>query len=168
MYHTLHASPLSIDLRVVSDFYRATRRAWLARLISRILRRRSDLLAFDSFVRPLRSSLRRDLGLREVPVDQIVGSVGRHREFDRSFLPRDEQTFARWVRVDRAYHAGISLSPVELYKIGRVYFVEDGNHRISVARAQGQQFIEAHVVEIDSRDRFAPQTDLPDTGAAAG
>jgi hypothetical protein len=98
---------------------------------------------------------------REVPLTRSSaawGAIG----IDRSFLPRDEETVERWISVDRAYYAGISLPPVELYKIGSVYFVEDGNHRVSVARAQGQQFVEAHVVEIDSREEVAPQTDLLD------
>ena len=67
-------------------------------------------------------------------MERIVGSLGRHREFDRSFLPNKASLEENWRRIDRAFHRGEDLPPVALYKVGGAYFVEDGNHPVSVAR----------------------------------
>jgi hypothetical protein len=88
------------------------------------------------------------LGRRVVPVERIVGSVGCYRDFDHTFLPAKASVGERWKRIDRAFHRGEDLPPVVLYKIGEAYFVEDGNHRVSVARYQGVQWIDAEVVEV--------------------
>jgi hypothetical protein len=82
-----------------------------------------------------------------VPLKQIVGSVNRYTEFDRAFLPLQTHTAERWRRVNRAWYEDVSLPPVLLYKVGDVYFVVDGNHRVSVAREQGQEYIDAEVRE---------------------
>jgi hypothetical protein len=90
---------------------------------------------------------RHRLGLRVVEVSNIVGSVGRHEAFDRGFMPTKASLAERWKRVDRAFHSGLDLPAVRLYKVGNSYFVEDGNHRVSVARYQGVETIEADVTE---------------------
>jgi len=87
------------------------------------------------------------LGLRDVEVSKIVGSVGRHEAFDRAFMPTKASLAERWKRVDRAFHSGLDLPAVRLYKIKDSYFVLDGNHRVSVARYQGVETIEADVTE---------------------
>ena len=86
--------------------------------------------------------------MRTVEVEKIVGSVGRSRDFDSSFLPVKVSMSVRWGRVDRAYHQGVELPAVSLYKIGETYFVRDGNHRVSVARYHKVVTIDAEVVEI--------------------
>ena len=91
------------------------------------------------------------LGLREVPVSKIVGSVGRHRDFDRAFLPSKPDLGTRWRRIDEIMHRAEELPPVSLYKIGDAYFVQDGNHRVSVALQQGVEMIDAEVIELRSR-----------------
>jgi hypothetical protein len=90
------------------------------------------------------------MGTRMVPLDQIVGSVGRYRDFTRSFLPRAGISPERWARIDAIMHSLEGYLPIELYKIGEVYFVRDGNHRVSVARANGLTHIEAYVTEIET------------------
>ena len=77
--------------------------------------------------------------MREVPVSKIVGSVGRHRDFDRAFLPSKPDLSVRWRRIDEIMDKGEELPPVSLYKIGDAYFVQDGNHSVSVARQQGRR-----------------------------
>jgi hypothetical protein len=89
------------------------------------------------------------IGIHEVPLSQIIGSVGRYRDFDAAFSPRQTRTMGRWMSVDVAHLQEINLPPVELYKIGEVYFVKDGNHRVSVAHMKNQAFIDAEVIEID-------------------
>ncbi len=86
-------------------------------------------------------------GLQTVPLDQIVGSMDRFQDFNREFLPRQRFTAGRWQSIDRAYYQDAHLPPIQLYKVGDIYFVKDGNHRVSVARERGQEYIDAEVIE---------------------
>ncbi len=137
----------TVDVQVEADFDHARRRAFFGRLAARLRRECSRLLAFDEVNEGHLAHNRRRLGLRDVEVSKIVGSVGRHEDFDRGFMPTKASLAERWKRVDRAFHRGLDLPPVRLYKIGDSYFVEDGNHRVSVARYQGIETIEADVSE---------------------
>jgi len=138
---------MSVEVQVEADFGRARRRAFFGRVASRLRRECSRLLAFEEVGGRHLAHNRRRLGLREVEVSKIVGSVGRHDAFDRGFMPTKASVAERWKRVDRAFHRGLELPAVRLYKIGDSYFVEDGNHRVSVARYQGVETIEADVTE---------------------
>jgi hypothetical protein len=135
------------------DFSRARRKAFLRR-IGAYLRRdpgSNQLLSFDEVKGALGAVSQVYLGLREVPVSKIVGSVGRHRDFDRAFLPSKPDLGTRWRRIDEIMHRAEGLPPVSLFKIGDAYFVQDGNHRVSVALQQGVEMIDAEVVELRSR-----------------
>ena len=92
-------------------------------------------------------------GMRVVEVEKITGSVGRYKDFDESFLPNKKSMSQRWSRVDRAYHQGVELPAVSLYKIDEAYFVRDGNHRVSVAKYHKAAAIDAEVVEIRGQMR---------------
>ena len=111
----------------------------------------NQLLSFDEVKGVLGTVSQVYLGMREVPVSQIVGSVGRHRDFDRAFMPSKPDLGTRWRRIDEIMDRGEELPPVSLYKIGDVYFVQDGNHRVSVARQRGVEMIDAEVIELRSR-----------------
>jgi hypothetical protein len=141
---------MSVEVQVEVDFERARRRAFFGRVAARLRRECSRLLAFDEVWESQLAHNRRYLGLRNVEVSKIVGSVGRHEAFDRGFMPTKASLAERWKRVDRAFHYGLDLPAIRLYKIGESYFVEDGNHRVSVARYQGVQTIEAEVTEFFS------------------
>jgi hypothetical protein len=135
------------------DFSRARRKAFLRR-IGAYLRRdpgSNQLLSFDEVKGALGAISQVYLGLREVPVSNIVGSVGRHRDFDRAFLPSKPDLGTRWRRIDEIMSRAEELPPVSLYKIGDAYFVQDGNHRVSVARQRGVEMIDAEVIELQSR-----------------
>ncbi|MGI8867126.1 MAG: hypothetical protein ACR2G1_10375 [Rubrobacteraceae bacterium] len=135
------------------DFSRARRKAFLRR-VGAYLRRdptSNQLLSFDEVKSTLGAVHQVNIGMHEVPVDKIVGSVGRHRDFDRAFLPSKGDIGERWKRIDQMMHKAQDLPPVSLFKIGDAYFVNDGNHRVSVARQQGMKSIEAEVVELRSR-----------------
>jgi len=138
---------ISVEAQAEMDFDRARRRAFFGRLAARLRRECSRLLAFDEVGEGHLAHNRRRLGLRDVEVSKIVGSVGRPEAFDRSFMPASAILAERWKRVDRAFHRGLDLPAVRLYKMGDSYFVEDGNHRVSVARYQGVETIEADVIE---------------------
>ena len=135
------------------DFSRARRKAFLRR-IGAYLRRdpgSNQLLSFDEVKGALGAISQVYLGMREVPVSKIVGSVGRHRDFDRAFLPSKPDLGTRWRRIDEIMDRGEELPPISLYKIGDAYFVRDGNHRVSVARQRGVEMIDAEVIELRSR-----------------
>lgn len=132
------------------DYRQALRRAFWRRLKQGVGHRCNDLVPAGDIFRHLSLENRRHLGLQEVPLERIVGSAGRHHDFDLAFLPRAQVTADRWLNIAQARYRGVELPPPTLYKVGDAFFVEDGNHRVSVARARGQGTIEALVVEIDS------------------
>ena len=138
---------MSVEVQAEADFDRARRRAFFGRVAARLRRECTRLVAFDEVKEEPLAHNRRGLGLRVVELSKIVGSVGRHEAFDRDFMPTKASLAERWKRVDRAFHLGLELPAVRLYKIGDSYFVEDGNHRVSVARYQGIETIEADVTE---------------------
>jgi len=136
-----------IDVRVQSDFARVRTRAFLKDMLALFSRSRNTLLSYDQVKEKLHIGGLIYRGVRTVEVAKIVGSVNRYRDFDRAFLPAHNRLANRWQRVDRAFYEDVGLPPVVLYKVGEVYFVVDGHHRVSVAREQGQEFIEAEVRE---------------------
>jgi hypothetical protein len=146
-----------VDLgeQVDKDFHRALLKASLRRWKSRLRgnNRHERLLSFEEAESGWVRWSQAYLGVRTVKVEKIVGSVGRCRDFDSSFLPIRLNMSGRWGRVDRAYHQGVELPAVSLYKIDEAYFVVDGNHRVSVARYHGAAAIDAEVVEIKGRPR---------------
>src|SRR5215216_2870205 len=149
---------MDLDEQVDTDFIRARRRALLRALVARIRREHASnrLLSFDDVRRELVAYNRLHRGRRVVEVDEIVGSVGRWRDFDRSFLPARAGVGERWKRIDRAFQRGEDLPPVELYEIGEAYFVVDGHHRVSVARYHDVPTVEAAVAEFRPNLLAAP------------
>jgi hypothetical protein len=141
---------MSIEAQAEVDFDRARRRAFYGLVAARLRRECSRLLTFEEVVEGHLAHNRRRLGLRDVEVSKIVGSVGRTVAFDRGFMPAKASLEKRWKRVDRAFHSGLDLPAVRLFKMGDSYFVEDGNHRVSVARYHKVETIEAEVTELFS------------------
>ena len=121
---------MNLNEQVDADFTRARRRARLRAVVARIRRKYASnwLLSFEDLRRELAAKNRLHRGTRVVEVEEIVGSVGRWRDFDRSFLPARASVGQRWKRIDRAFQRGEDLPPVELYEIGDSYFVVDGHH----------------------------------------
>jgi hypothetical protein len=104
------------------------------------------------------------VGLRVVPLDLIVGTVDRDRDFDRSFRPTSRRVRARWEHLAEAMRRGESMPPVDLLQVGEIYFVRDGHHRVSVSRALGREDIDAYVTEVVTRvgaDRAVTLANLP-------
>ncbi len=143
---------MSLEEQVDKDFERARRRALISRLAARLRGDpgRARLPAFEVVRRATGAENRAYLGRRVVEVSRVVGSVGRSGEFDRDFMPTRDGA-GRWKRVDRAFHRGVDLPPVTLYEICGGYFVQDGNHRVSVARFQGVEMIDAEVTRFHPR-----------------
>ena len=107
-----------------------------------------ELLSFEDIKHRLRLREESYRGLQDVPLEKIAGSVGRYRDFTRDFLPKSQKSRERWSRVYAVANSQSGLPPIELYKIGDVYFVRDGNHRVSVARHLNAKSIQAHVTEL--------------------
>ena len=134
-----------------SDFSRARRRQVLARLAKRLRREPDDVdlvLPFEEVRDALGFRGERRLGLQVIPLDSIVGTVDRSREFDRRFRPTSRRVRDRWQRIAAAQRKGEAMPPISVYQIGDMHFVEDGHHRVSVARAQGRDDIDAYVTEV--------------------
>src|SRR5258708_6170520 len=151
-----------ISNRVQADFSRARFKAFLNHAWAVVSGQPTTLLSYDEIKEKLHVGGPIYRGIKTVPVEQIVGSLNRYHQFDRAFLPVEDRIGARWQSVDRAFYKEISLPPVVLYKVGQVYFVVDGHHRVSVARGQGQEFIEADGRECASKVNITPnlQTDV--------
>lgn len=136
-----------------NDFSRARRHGMMSRLANRLRREPGDvnlILPFEEVVEALGFRGERVLGLQSIPLDSIVGSVDRTREFDRGFHPTSQRVRDRWERIALAQRKGESMPPIEVYRIGDLHFVKDGHHRVSVARAHGRREIDAQVTEVQT------------------
>ncbi len=137
-----------------NDFLRLRRRQVLARLAARLRRVPDDvseILPFDEVVADLGRTGAHRLGLQVIPLDSIVGSVDRTRDFDRWFRPRSGRSRERWERLARAQRRGEAIPPIDVYRVGELHFVRDGHHRVSVAHALGLRSIEAYVTEVTTK-----------------
>ena len=145
----------------VQDFLNARRRAGIEAIMARLTGKSVDLFSYEDVRHKLkaRSSIAR--GLQDIPLDAIVGSVGRYTDFTRSFLPRRDSDQQRWARVKAKVTDMGGLPPIEVYQIGEAYFVRDGNHRVSVARQLDAPTIQAYVTEMRIKVPFSPD-DQPD------
>jgi hypothetical protein len=144
------------------DFERARRKAFLNDLRAALGGRPNWLMAFEEVQRSLPIKGQSYKGMQEVPVSSIVGSVDRYHDFDRAFLPTQTKTRPRWESIDRATLTDVVLPPVQLYKVGDVYFVKDGNHRVSVAKEKGASYMDAEVIELVTTVPLTPDTNPGD------
>ncbi|MEK9165027.1 MAG: transcriptional regulator [Chloroflexota bacterium] len=145
------ADDLLPDMQDRADFSAARFKAFWRDMLAFLRGQQNELLSYDEIREKLRVGGPIYRGLQTVPVERIVGSVNRYRDFDRAFLPTQSHTADRWQKINRAFYKDVSLPPVLLYQVGDVYFVVDGNHRVSVAREKGQEFIDAEVRECSVR-----------------
>jgi len=141
----------------VEDFRAARRRAALEEILARLTGKSAELLSYEDVRRKLRATGATPRGVRDIPLDAIVGSVGRYSDFTRSFLPKQKSDEERWAQVGVAAKS-TELPAIEVYQIGEAYFVLDGNHRVSVARRKGLQYISAYVTEVHTRVPLSPDT----------
>jgi len=150
----------------INVFQNARRQAFIQEMMGLLRGQSAELLSFDDIKARLRLREESYKGLQNVPVDKIVGSVGRYRDFTSSFLPRGSTSRDRWSRVYAQVNSLEGTPPVELYKVGDVYFVRDGNHRVSVAKQLNNKTIEAHVTELPTSIHIEPGMSLEDLDKA--
>ena len=146
----------------IHDFQSARRRAAIQEVLARITGKSTQLLSYEEVAEKLKLRARTERGVQHIPVEAIVGSVGRTTDFTRTFLPRRNDDQQRWANVKATFGEGAGLPPIEVYKVGEVYFVIDGNHRVSVARQEGATFIEARVIEFKTEIKLTPDVQPAD------
>ena len=147
----------------IQDFQAARQRASIQEVLARITGKSNQLLSYDEVAEKLKLRIRTERGVHSIPLDAIVGSVGRYTDFTRTFLPRRAGDKDRWSGVRAAFlEEGAGLPPIEVYKVGNVFFVIDGNHRVSVARQEKLTTIEAHVIEVQTPIALTPDVRAED------
>ena len=155
LYSAREQATHDYDIRVTQGMMR--------RLFNLLRRQPNNLLSYEAVTECMTISGQHDAGIKVIPVRQIVGSVGRTNDFDREFHPLDDKSRDRWVNVAGAMYSGKALPPVDLYQIHDTYFVIDGNHRISVMRHNGQEYVEAHVIRVNTPNCIDLFTGEPST-----
>lgn len=154
-----------INSQASDDFNRARNKARFTDIFNIINPEKKELLSYydvKDMAKPKSQTYR---GMQVVKIKQIIGSEGRYKDFSKAFLPKKEHLRYRWESIDRAHLTDVILPPISLFKIGDVYFVRDGNHRVSVAKMQGRHSIDAEVVELTTKIKIEPhmtKSDLRD------
>lgn len=144
-------SSSQLSVQAQSDFNKARTKEFFSRVVHLLRPQKNRLLNFHEIKSLLRPQGEIYRGMQEVEIDQIIGSEGRYRDFNSAFLPKTDHSRSRWESVDKAHIQDVVLPPIKLYKVGNFYFVRDGNHRVSVAKMQGVQAIDAEVTELKTQ-----------------
>jgi hypothetical protein len=143
-------------------------RAILGRLVGQITGRQTALRSLSKDIEGYRVCGQRHVGIRSVSLDRIIGSEGRSEDFDGHFRPLKTHTRDRWYSVARAQAKGVPLPAIDLIQVGDDYYVRDGNHRVSVAKARGQVSIDANITELMLAPRPAQELPTQTIGWAMG
>ncbi|AHC15028.1 transcriptional regulator [Salinispira pacifica] len=146
-----------LDISSRENFTKARKKAFFKRVMSLLQPNKYDLLSLEEVRKLLSPSSESYQGLKAVPIDHIVGSEGRYQDFNKEFLPKRDHLRPRWMNIDKLHLQNVNLPPIQLYEVGGVYFVRDGNHRVSVARSQGIEMIDAEIVSLDSMIEITPE-----------
>lgn len=142
------------------DFAKARNKALFNEVQHFLNPEEATLISFSDIKKMLKPQNETYLGMQTVPVARIVGSEARYQDFDNRFFPKKLHLKTRWEHIDMAHIKDINLPPITLYELGGVYFVRDGNHRVSVAKAKGVEFIDAEVVSLQSEIKLNPKDSL--------
>lgn len=140
----------SFAMQTEDDFYKARHKALFNEIQHLLNPNEATLISFSDIKELLRPKNEVYKGLQTIPVNLIVGSEGRYEDFDNRFFPKSMHLKNRWENIDRAHMQDVILPSISLYELGGVYFVRDGNHRVSVAKSKGIEFIDAEVVSLQS------------------
>ena len=132
------------------DFNKAHTKAFINEIQHLLTPEEANLISLNDVKQMIKSSAETYVGMKVIPIEKIVGSEGRYNDFDNRFFPKSSHLKNRWQHVDEAAIQDITLPPIKVYEIAGLYFVRDGNHRVSVAKARGTEFIDAEVVSLQS------------------
>ncbi|MBE0409777.1 MAG: universal stress protein [Anaerolineales bacterium] len=153
---------LSSAIKAKQDFERARRLADLKSIMARVTGQPIGLLSYEEVRQKLKAYGVVSRGLQDIPLDAIIGSVGRYAEFTRDFLPKLDESGDRWIKIKVAVDEPSGVPHIEVYKIGDAYFVLDGHHRVSVAKQIGSKYIQANVIEVDTKVHITPEINSED------
>jgi nucleotide-binding universal stress UspA family protein len=134
----------------------------MEQVVANLTGKSADLLAYEDVRRMLHAKRLSERTIRDIPLDAIIGSVGRYTDFTRTFLPKHGVSQERWAQVFSATHDLAGLPPIEVYQVGSAYFVKDGHHRVSVARQLDAPTIQAYVTRVKTSVPLTPETDVED------
>jgi hypothetical protein len=146
-------------LQAQFDFDASRRQAFWNEVRAVLGGRARTLLSFREVLRLARLEGQVDRGVQDVPLAAIRGSEGRVRDFDASFLPRSPRLRDRWAQIETLMLQGAVMPPIDVYRVGDIYFVKDGHHRVSVARHLGHDTIRANVIEVRTRAPLSSDMD---------
>lgn len=132
------------------DFNKAHAKAFINEIQHLLSPEEASLISLNDVKQMIKSSAETYVGMKVIPIDKIVGSEGRYKDFDNRFFPKSTHLKNRWQHVDEAALNDVTLPPIKVYEIAGLYFVRDGNHRVSVAKTRGTEFIDAEVVSLQS------------------
>lgn len=138
------------------DFGRVRKREVMSRILALLKAQKDEMLSLGDVRSLLKPESETYRGMQTVAIAKIVGSEGRYQDFNKAFLPRHDKLMRRWMRVDVAHYANVVLPPIKLFEVGGVYFVRDGNHRVSVAKTRGGEFIDAEVISLATEIAITP------------
>jgi hypothetical protein len=147
---------LGISAKSEEDFSKVRNKALFNSIQHLLSPEETQLISLNDIKELLHPDNEVYVGMKTVPVENIIGSEGRYNDFDNLFFPKHSHLKNRWLNIDKAYMKGVILPAVTLYEIGGVYFVRDGNHRVSVAKARGVEFIDAEVTSLRTEIRLTP------------
>ncbi|MBT3240998.1 MAG: ParB N-terminal domain-containing protein [Chloroflexi bacterium] len=145
----------------VNEFREARRQAKIQALLAKLKRKPQKLLSFDEVRKELKPTGVRRRYLEDIPIDKIVGSVNRYVDFNRRFYPLQDSDEGRWARIKMVVEEE-GVMPIDVFKIGGMYFVMDGNHRVSIARQNDATHIEAFVTELRTKIELTKDDDIHD------
>jgi len=153
-------------LEAKDNFQKARLKASFNRMLGILWPQRQELLSFEEVKSLLQPKGQAYKGMMVVPLKLIVGSEGRYHDFNKQFLPRSDRLERRWTSIDEAHLSDVTLPPIKLFELGGVYFVRDGNHRVSVARSNGADSIDAEVVSLDATIPINPSMSIEELSKA--
>ena len=151
-----------IDKTAEDDFTRARNKALFNEIQHFLSPEEVSLISLNDVKQLLKPTAETYVGMKIVPIEKIVGSEGRYNDFDNHFFPKSSHLRNRWQHVDEAAIKDIILPPIKVYEISGLYFVRDGNHRVSVAKSRGTEFIDAEVVSLQSEIKLNNPENLQD------
>lgn len=150
------------QVQTEEDFTRARNKAFFNEIQHLLSPEEASLISLNDVKQLIRPINETYLGMKVIPIDKIIGSEGRYKDFDNNFFPKSSHLRNRWEHVDEAAIKSINLPPIKVYEIAGLYFVRDGNHRVSVAKARGTEFIDAEVVTLQSEIKLKKPDNIND------
>lgn len=139
-----------------NDFTRARNKALFNEIQHLLAPEEAAMVSLGEVKKIIKPKSETYIGMKVIPIDKIIGSEGRFKDFDNQFFPKHSVMKERWGHVDEAIIKDIVLPPIKVYELGGLYFVRDGNHRVSVAKAKGVEFIDAEVVSLQTEIKLSP------------